>query len=484
MSEINYISELTGTGKTGAILNDISSKDGKYIIAVPNKSLCKEIYTRLVSRNINEGVTIINSDTNENPSVLLGNKIKNPRNTNIIITTHMSFMLCIKDGLLEKAKKWKLIIDEELMFYKNHEINVSEYSQDIINETIRLVDYDDTFYKITAKDRLLWNDIIIGQCNETFLNHEEYVDLVKLSSTNVYTTFIPKESFHKFMDDPVDIKKRQFKKFYAISICNKKFFESFNEVTIICSFFEKTISYKLMKWMGLNLKKKSIPNVYTQHPNSEYITINYYCKSNWSNILKSRSVKEFNISLEEHIKEKILLDMKDGDFIYNTNVNFRKRFNSSKGKLVTSTHGVNKYINYTNMVFMPSLNATASLVNVLSYFGLKRKEIDFSRNVLNAYQFLSRGAIRKSDNKENIKIYVMDERTMLFLKSVFPKAQIQYHDAESMIHINKENKTQNAKAIPNNIRSFISRVRKRLEKGEHIREKTIKKYQEYIDYYY
>ena len=389
--------------------------------------------------------------------------------------------MALNDGLISNIKdKWNLIIDEELTFYKNHEFNVSDVSKDIIERTIRVIDYDDKFYEVKPLSKRLWNDVIVGECKDTFLNHPEYVSLVKYAHSDHYTTLVPKENYDAFINQDVDILKRKFKKFYTISICNTNYFKTFKDTIILSSCFEKTISYRLLTWMGFNMKKMIVPNSREHHPNSHLITINYYCKSNWSNILKSKTlIDDNNLTLEDHIKDQIILDLNGKDFIYNANVNFRKKF--KLGKLVTSTHGVNKYINHTNMVFMPSLNATASLVNVLSYFGITRKDIDFSRNVLHAYQFISRGAIRKANNGEPINIYVMDKRTVDFMRELYPKANVIFHNTERLIQTSSSRKRN---PVPNNIRSFMSRVKSRMNNGEKIRVSTKQKYDSYMAKYY
>ena len=58
--------------------------------------------------------------------------------------------------------------------------------------------------------------------------------------------------------------------------------------------------------------------------------------------------------------------------------------------------------------------------------GITRKDIDFDRNVLSAFQFVSRGAIRDVSNKKSIDIYVMDRRTAVFLEQMFPKSKVEY----------------------------------------------------------
>lgn len=479
MSEIQVVSELTGSGKTGRTLDVIAKSTDRWIIAVPNKSLCKEIFARLTERDVLDGIRIINSDTDDAPTTLLSNVLRNPKNTNIIITTHASYDIALGEGTTNIIRdKWKLVIDEELSFYKTHEFNVSEVTQDLLLKTINVREYDSIFYEVIPKSKVLWNDIEVDDCHDTFLTHPYYKDFVRHANSNMYTTLIPKENYDAFLKADADLLKRKFKKLYTISICNQNFFDVFKSTTILSSFFEFSIGYKLLQYMNVNMKHIKYDGMSTIHPNSDVVTINYYTNSNWTNVLKNKKINKSNETLENHIKDVIQLQLQGKDFIYNTNVKFRKKF--SKGVLVTSIHGVNKYVDYTNMVFMSSLNATASLVNLLSHFGITRNEIDFSRTVLNAYQFISRGAIRKGNNRESVNIHVMDKRTANFLKILYPNANLVYQNAERMIEDTKKSKT----IVPNNVRSFMSRVKHRLDNGDNLRQSTLDKYKTYKKLYY
>lgn len=479
--KINYVSELTGSGKTSTILDNISKCTEKYIIALPNKTLCDEVFDRLTDRGLLDEIQVINTDTRKIPSRYLGETIMNFKKTRIIITTHVSLLRGVRDAVLHKTKDWNLIIDEEMPFYVHHEFNVSELSKSIIEKTIDVTEYDEVCYSLTPKDQLLWNDILIGRCDDTFLQHPAFVELIKYASLDTYTTLIPKDQYHEFLNGVGCIKDGKFTKFNVISILNDEFFSSFKSMTVLCSFFEKTVSFKLLEWLDMNLiRQRPQKNPLVYHPNSTLVTINYYTKSNWSSLLKNRPVQHIdpNMTLEAFVRDHILKSINNKPFIYSTNISLRDNFGS--GKLVTSTHGVNKYIDHTTMVYMPSLNATASLVNTLSYFGITRRYIDFSRNVIGAYQFISRGAVRKRNNKEPIQLYLMDRRAALFIKELFPNAEMVYHDAES--YLNKEGKSKNS--VPNNVRSFVSRVRKRMKDGVSVRDKTLTKYNKLLKEYY
>jgi len=77
-------------------------------------------------------------------------------------------------------------------------------------------------------------------------------------------------------------------------------------------------------------------------------------------------------------------------------------------------------------------------------------------------------------------VYVMDKRTVDFLKVIYPNANTMYHDAEKFVKPSVRKKV----TVPNNVRSFVSRVKSRLSNGEKIRPSTITKYEKLIQQYY
>ncbi|ASV44099.1 hypothetical protein PBI_SCTP2_84 [Salicola phage SCTP-2] len=475
---INYVSELTGSGKTEYIINKIADEvtygDEYFLIVTPNRTLCDEIYSRFfILDNFNdECVMNIHQKSVENPSSELKTRLRN-KTRNVLITTHASFILGVRST--QMLDDWNLIMDEEMSLYKEHEINVTKPTVDILNSTITYKEYDSNFYRIEASNVLLWMNIANETIKDSFLHNNDYTDMVKHVMNDKFVTLVSQHNYEKFVEynDEMDDNGKRFSKFYAMSFINIDFFNQFKTVTVISSFFEKTISYKLLQEFGCNMKKVSVPTYFSKHPNSDKITLHYFFEKNWSTHLRKSKVNRQK-TMEELIYDKLISLIGDKPFLYNANVSFRSMF--SKGTLAISTHGINRYKGYSELVFMPSLNATSSIVSILSNFGLNRHDIDFSRNVLSAYQFVSRGAIRDLNNSKDVNIYVMDRRTVDFLKTVFPDAKVEYHETE----IGQQDQSK----IPNNVKSFISRVKKRLNNGDTIRDKTLTKYNHYLEKYY
>lgn len=472
--KIDYISELTGSGKTEYFIEKVCNSTDYFLIVTPNRILCDEIFTRFFLKNKDEEVINIHQRIFDNPSNELKNHI-NSKEKRVIITTQASFMMGIK--LTDKLKDWNLIMDEEMSLFKEHEINVTFFSKDIIEKSVDITEYDDKFYLVHAKNSLMWINLLTKSVKDSFIYSHDYKTLVDYILNDKFITLITKDHYYKFINKDLDQNAKTFSKFYAISILNTEIFNKFKNTLIISSFFEQTITFKLLQKLNCQLNKIQINVLFDRHPHTNTINIHYYLSHNWSTYLRKIKVSRQK-TLEMLIYEKIISHIGNEEFLYNANISFRKMI--KKGTLAGSTHGINKYKQYKNLVYLPSLNATSSIVKVLNNFSLSRKEIDFARNVLTAYQFVSRGAVRDIANEKEINIHVVDRRTAEFLKTVFKDAKIHFHDTDQLLEIENVKK----KKIPNNVKSFMCRVKKRLENKENVRPKTLEKYKNYIELYY
>lgn len=467
--EIKYVSDITGSGKTEYAINQIVEKcTEKFILVVPNKKLCSEISERIKLKSAKEKILIINQDTTLMTTKTFKEELLNGK-YRIIITTHATFKNSLHDyNLYLDKNNWNLIIDEEFPLYFEHEINVSNVTIDIIKNYFTFEKNCDRFYIVKPKKHIVNYAIANDEIEDDFLKSSIFKDINRFVCSERFETLITSDIYNKVENNKTTVYHKNIK-FLAVSIIKENFLEYFKSIFILSAFFEKTITYKILKKFDISFKKMSLSKN-NKHNNSRLVTIHYFTERNWSATLRKK-VHSAGMTYEQMIAKKIEQILKNKSYIYNSNRNTRNIF--KKGTLVTSIHGVNEYKEYSNMVFMPSLNATASTINILSSFGLKRSDVDFSRNVLTAYQFISRGCVRTVNNKKRTNIIVMDERTMQFLKQVFPNAKIKFHSIE-----------KKHKVIPSNIKSFVSRVRTRHNQSLPLTEKTITKYKKIIKEYY
>lgn len=471
--EIQYISDLTGSGKSEHVVNMICASEEKYLLVAPKRALCDELYSRIFP-NTNDVCQNIHQNTFSDPVNRLKKIFKDKTDpTRVIVTTHASFLSVLSKDL--KLADWNLVLDEEMPVFKEHEVNVTSYTKSIIDETLAFESKDNLFSRVVCKNPVFGMNLVTGNINDTFLSNKAYVEMVSDIMDSKYDTIVANDMVTEFHERELDESGGKFSKFYAMSLINLEVLKSFKSILTLCSFFEKTITFKLLRNLNCYLKPYPFVPMFKSHTNTDKITIHYFFNTNWSTTLRRKRITPRK-TLEQFVYEYIKSHIGNEKFLFNANVGFRD--NIKGGTLAVSTHGINKYKEYTELVFMPSLNATSATVKVLSNFGMKRNEIDFARNVLTAYQFVSRGAVRDMQNEKPVNLYVMDKRTAMFLKSVFKDASVQYHGLDSHLEETKKKK------IPDNVKSFMSRIRKRLERGEYVRANTLEKYKNRLEEYY
>lgn len=468
---ITYSDSITGSGKTTEAIDLMFKKrKEKFIMVVPNKRLCKEIHDSIKKRDKSELVQVINQDTVNGISTTTHfSKEFGNLDYRIIITTHVTFMNSVHNmSMYTTPSKWNLIIDEELALYAEHDITVSQTTVGLLTGHFSFIKKDENFYTVNQYRYVDNYNMTTTETRDDFLKLPAFLTLNKFVFSPRFETLIPVTVYDRMLACKTDIRTTDVK-FTGVSVLKDNFLSKFKSVLILSAFFEHTIMYKLLTSLNVKLNKVETPQK-LQHNNSELITMHYFTESNWSKSLRT-TIHSKNTSYEDAISMMIVKLLNKEQFIYNTNLNSRGLFND--GTLVTTIHGVNEYIEYNNMVFMPSLNATSNTVSTLSSFGMSRKEIDFSRNVLSAYQFVSRGCLRKEDNDRPVNIFVMDKRTVDFLETVFPKAKVIFHG----VQVAKN-------PIPSNVRSFMSRYKNDTDVGKLITQKREKTYNEYYKEYY
>lgn len=487
-----YVSEITGSGKTNNLLNKIAKSTQNYILAFPTIDLCDEISNYLGQRKVIDNVVVIHCDNFENPLHKFFNSVCQDKNTRIIITTHATISRCMSVKITPEMKDWNLVIDEDMQFFNVHDFSLTDRTTPIIDSIVDVDEYDDTFYEVVIKDMTLAQKVLDGTSNDSLMDHTKVLELINYLLSDQYTTLIPKRIYEKYLehtrdDDGNGLGKPKFKKFYCLSLVNHNFLNGFREITVLSSFYEKTINYLMLQWLGVSMERIKLGTSKPHHENSELVTINYYTRINWTRTFKKKEINHplGKVTVEDLILERVLRELRNKEFIYSSNKDLRRKETFGSGKLVTSIRGVNSYSNYTNMLFMQSLNAGSTEVALLRFFGISRSQIDFSRTVLGAYQFISRGAIRKTNNNKEISIHVMDKRTCDFLLGVFPNATTVYHEMD-ITFVKEEMKDEEGKREPISAkdRTFVSRTKKKIREGKPIREATMNKYNKILKEYY
>jgi hypothetical protein len=467
--KLEYLSNTTGSGKTEFITNLVKiNSNQKYIMVVPNRDLCSEINQRLLDKGVDD-IFIINQLTTDKPVKTLKQAVSEQKNR-VIITTQAAFKSAIIEGLKFK-KDWNLILDEDFSPIVEHEIYLTKATIGVLTTCFDFIKVeDDEFYYDVNPNNEFLNEIFVTQnLQDSILSNKAFRNLVSFSYSKSFNTRIDTTMHNRILEFEKDTNTHKGIKFFSVSMLDVDEFFQFKSVLISSSCYEHSLSYKIFKNLGVKLIQIDlVDEVLCQ--DFSHVNIKYFTDKNWSTMLRKTLTREGK-TVENVVYERSIADIGDSPFIFNANTSFRSK--AFKGKLVTSIHGVNKYIKYRNMVYMPSLNATGDLVRFLSHINITRKEIDFDRNVLSAFQFVSRGAVRDRNNKETINMFVMDKRTASFLNKMFPLSNIEY------ICIARQKQK-----VPDHVKSFVCRVKKRLKRKDNVRETTLKKFKTYMLEYY
>lgn len=466
--QISFINSKTGSGKTEFLIKQVGFSKNNSLIVAPNKKLCDEIEQRLVKSGQTDVITL-HQDTIKNPINELKDKMKT-REFKTIVTTHASFITAFAETL-SNEHTWDLVIDEDLSPVIENELYISQCTIQLFLSLFKF-EADKTneeFMVLSPRSKALKNAIESKTIIDHILDNHHFRKLAKNVISEEMDCKMTKKMYDRLLEAEQSLSDNKDFKVTTVSFVKKASLMRFQNITISSSMYEKTLSYKVFEKMGIEMKQQDFQEYHSRTDYSN-VEIKYFTDGNWSK--KLRLSKHEGATMQEFISRIITKELGSEKYIFNANIDSRDMFNFN-GTLVTNIHGVNNHSGVTNVVYMPSLNASGEFVNFMSSLGVGRNDIDFDRNVLSAYQFASRSAIRDPNNKEKVRIYVMDKRTAMFLQETFTGSSVKFHTVKKM-------KTK----IPPNIRSFVSRVRSRMKNDEYVRHNTLKKYNDIMKKYY
>lgn len=482
---IEYINANTGSGKTAYIIDTVlNNPTEQYLIVTPSKELCTEIATRMEKVGISvDDISVVHQDTVDSPTDEVAvSLVDTPRR--IIITTQMAFLHGFLKDIIRYKFEWNLIMDEDFKPIYEQELYLTKTSVGIFesaylpirselnSELLDLMVHPDTGFNNEIADSLLKSPAL-----------DKLNDFVSCSAFFVTMTKGQYATYKKYRDialaNPTEDKGI---KVHVTSFLKPEMLLHFKTVLVSSSCFDLSLSCRIFEIMNINLVQRDIdPKYATMVASSDAdskkikkapnVNITYFTEKNWSKTLKSTMVG--NKTLEQVVYDHAVESFDGNEFIFNANKSFRGGCDDINGKLVTNIHGVNSHMDVKNVLYMPALNASADVIRVLNVLGISRKQVDFDRNVLSAYQFASRSAIRDSNNTDDINIFVPDKRTAEFLCAQYENSSMEY---VSLIVPKKK--------VSNADKSFVCRVKKRLREGKTLRPETLVKFKNIIGEYY
>ncbi|MBF84449.1 MAG: hypothetical protein CL489_08250 [Acidobacteria bacterium] len=230
--------------------------------------------------------------------------------------------------------------------------------------------------------------------------------------------------------------------------------DKLNTVTIACANFEETFTGKILKhWCKWEVARSDLNDVldFYEYPNSERVTIHVLCDKKWSRTVADKKYKSHTV-YEEAVR-RVQNHIGNESYLYTTN--------KSRGKLTGreiqyNPHGLNRYMNETNIVALFSYNPMPWQVPILNKLSemcdmpkdTLAKAFTISKFIEPVFQLCTRGNIRIAHSKKPINLYVPDLRTAKYLiERYIPKGKI---DTSLMIEVerDKKPKKRKPKSIP------------------------------------
>lgn len=451
---IYYDPSLTGKGKTHGLLSELAKGHGKTLIAVPSLDLANDYKKKIkeMTRNINANF-LYQVVTSEDKKWLNGfktreklqkhiDRVNNGQSlNNLVITTHETLDRAFQHGMTG-LDGWSLYIDESMDMYKTNRFHVSKMAAGMFFGTF---DFKKSTYtglmevhpsKEMRKNMLA---IVNGEVKDSYWSEKSNCDFLRYILSPSFLCLIHESSVDELSACFFGENGIGSVKLMVLSTLNPNVLKAFSSVTILSALYKRNIMAKVLGVLGFSLVDKRYASCQKEvHDNGDRLTIYYAIESKNSITYKSKKVNK-NSSLDnEDIIVREYLDRIGGqDFIYNANIKSRNKKEYSRngkdgdneqGILLTAVAGVNSYQSYHNALYTTARNLDDSESSVLQAFGIDKDFANDDRNLLAAYQFISRTSIRNPTATEPVSFYVIDKNTADFIHSLWPNSSVQKVD--------------------------------------------------------
>lgn len=397
--QVNYISELCGSGKTEYVLNDISNRKGHYVYAVTKIDLAEEIEERIKKLSDSIEVTTITSKNSKEgatvPERILYWQRKEKEKHEILIIT--------QSGLLES--RWNEASNLELFVDEIPEIwTFLKIANSCSWETYK------SNFKLQSLETKGWSRIRLTKKGKERKNKfaedktfQDISQIIRKCDSNPVFTDITNWS---------DCDKRKTIRIWTI--LDFDVLSNFKTITFIGANFLESITYKILsKDNRMQFNRIRIPNTVTKNRN---VNIYYF-----SDRMISRSyLTNEKYHVLSDIQEWILRN-ETRQYIWMKNLpNYKamQEFNLSGFQLSPKSHGINNFLNFNVGIFIYSAKPEMAEAKFLdNMFELTSEDIIKSREYETIYQAAMRLSIRLQNCDDDVDIYVFDKDQAEYLKN-------------------------------------------------------------------
>lgn len=440
---INYVTGLAGSAKTHSAVTwslQEARKDAKIMFAQPTKELNHETLLMLKAQGCSDvKITVINSDDYEErvKRSIISHLIESAaEETGEILLITQSAWLTLPH--FQGKEKWMVIVDEIPMPVFDISRNIPENHHYITNNLI-LQDFNQIYSSVEVKNRSeldkfrrnvrqdrMWNvlmepiSFLLSPNHTCYIHNANYKNILELTDKQ------SKQKDEELSKEDID------KKYCLIMFAQlePRAFAGYKDIIIMGAMFKESLIYNIWSNQGIKFKEfEPISKLlrYHSHTNGKLIDIIYLWNGVWSKTFRDMTVKDTNKTVWQYCSDYAINALGDDPYIYivNKDVNSNMKRPFSTGQEVSSVcHGLNKYQDINNIVFLSALNPAPQALSFIDMLGVNVDETRRALYLQSLYQAIMRTSIRNPDNNDRKKVIVMDKEAADYLHVQFPGSTI------------------------------------------------------------
>jgi hypothetical protein len=408
----SYVSAPAGAGKTYQvvtfIVENLGTYDRRFIYAAPTVDKANEFEADLRSKGVTKIRNINSHKTNHVTGELL-NYLKSPEEGCVLITTHEALK---RLPFFPDKKNTLTFLDELPQIDKLFSFKV-KLIVGILKPYLQAKPIGNGLAEVVAQPGANI-DILIKNHDTALVGFIEFMQHVKSQNYNVY---VWQKSYDRIFNAVDDIGTTNSKDYniQAISILAPSML---SQCCILAAGYNESMLHNHLVKHGRKIEPATaiVDLLWNASPSDSIAgrTKIYYClESDYRKKIRDRQTTA-GTTVRQATAQTI------GDHI-GSEANFLLYLNKDdKGNLLLKhpgaellpgkVEGLNKYSDFTNVVFIAALNRTTPHYSFLKALGYDREAIERSTLIETAYQVVCRGDIRNKNSQKKNSLYFADRK--------------------------------------------------------------------------
>ena len=340
-------------------------------------------------------------------------------NQEIIIATH-AVLPYIKH--FENKDKWHVFVDEamQVVRYQQHKV---PHTHHLITSHLEVNQVNSIYGRVEVADDDAVSEIARNEDDDEIL--ETLSGTCRVLRNGYWETFVNIGQYDR-------LQRGEGKILAFHSVLQPEIFNGFASVHMASANFEDSQVFKV--WSSLGVEFKPDPQFagglrYYEHPNGECVTIYYVTDHQWSR-KRRKKLLEDGTTILDHMVQAAKQLFPTGRFLWHANKSINEDFFGSPAeRLPNKPHGLNKFMDFDDVVFLSSLNPPPDHFNFLSHqYDLDGDEVRAFSYLATAYQAIMRSSMRDPKNRSPKRILVPDWALAEYLLEMLPRSKVEKLD--------------------------------------------------------